>query len=180
MTPPPLPDPRRVSVGHAGDFDAYVRLVRDRARWLLDRGLPQWTYVLDDPEGLAILRDRAESHEVYLFPGGPADTAPAGPLATVCLQLSDPDVWGDDPHDAALYVHGLATRLDAPPGTGAAVLAWCERRVECLGRRLLRLDCWDANDRLKAYYAACGFHDRGVCLAYGPDYPARRWEKPVA
>lgn len=173
---PSLPptDPLRVGVDDAGAFDAYVRLIRDRARWLLDKGLPQWKYVLDDPEGLAILRARAISHEVWLF----ADAA--GPLATVCLQLDDPDVWGDDPDHVALYLHGLATRLDAPRGTGAAVLAWCEREVLRRGRRLLRLDCWDTNEQLKAYYAALGFQDRGHCLPYGPEYPTRRWEKPLA
>lgn len=96
------------------------------------------------------------------------------PVATLALQWSDEEAWGDQPPDAG-YIHHLAVRRSgAGQGIGRKLLDWAADRAVKQGKRYLRLDCLASNSTLRQYYQDAGFrlvgtnnivHDRGeVCL----------------
>lgn len=135
-----------------GDVDVVVGILTEVAQWLGTKGMAgQWP-----PE---IPRDFiaacVERGEVYLAMQG--DEV----VATVALQWSDPDVWGDVPDDA-VYVHRLAVRRPhAGKGLGRRLLRWAEEMAGKHGKQYLRLDCWAENPVLVRYYAGIGFDRRG-------------------
>lgn len=47
----------------------------------------------------------------------------------------------------------------ATRGVAHALIAWCRERARERGSPRLRLDCWDGNATLRAYYRAAGFRE---------------------
>jgi GNAT superfamily N-acetyltransferase len=83
------------------------------------------------------------------------------PVGTFVLCWSDEPVWGAD-DDEAGYLHRLASHPDAAgQGIGHALIGVASSLVRKRGRKVLRLDCDPANDRLRAYYEAQGFSHAG-------------------
>lgn len=144
---------RRVGVAEAGIvFD----IMCDAAAWLTGRGINQWAGVPTD--GFRQFLDRRVLRwPVYLLEHD------ASPVATICLQDADPDVWGESGSDgAAGYIHGLAIRSSVRgKGIGEAMMRWSERVCVAGERRLLRLDCMADNVRLCEYYRHLGFVEAG-------------------
>ena len=141
------------------DADALMAIFQAAARWLLGRGIQQWTPEDFHRERLITAIDRGE---VY------AAVRDGAIVGTLTLTWADPHVWGEQPDDAG-YVHGLAIRRDAAgQGLGAVMLAWAGRAVAAAGRPHLRLDCMAANAGLRAYYEHVGF-------TYVRDLPDGSW-----
>jgi ribosomal protein S18 acetylase RimI-like enzyme len=83
------------------------------------------------------------------------------PAGAFVLRWSDVNVWGPDDGKAG-YLHRLATHPDvAGRGIGAELIAAAEDLTRAHGRGLLRLDCDQANTRLRAYYESLGFIHAG-------------------
>ena len=83
------------------------------------------------------------------------------PAGTFVLRWSDEQVWGPDDGDAG-YLHRLATDPDfAGRGIGAQLIAAAGDLTRARGRHWLRLDCDQANHRLRGYYESLGFGHAG-------------------
>jgi GNAT superfamily N-acetyltransferase len=134
------------------DFEALHSIMLDAARWLVSRGIDQWTWV-EKPEGMRFLRQRLENAEVYLA------YLKEEPVATVSVQWDDREIWGERGYDeSAGYVHGLAVkRSSSGRGLGAALIDFAAGLTLAEGRHLLRLDCMAANEPLRIYYLRQGF-----------------------
>ena len=95
------------------------------------------------------------------------------------LAAQDHHVWDGVPGDA-LYIGLLAVRRSvAGAGVAAAMLQWACSRAVASGR-VLRLDCWAGNARLKQYYAEAGFEPRGEVEVHSFDgriYSVSRFER---
>jgi len=88
-------------------------------------------------------------------------------IATLTLQWSDPQFWGDGPAVAdgdAGYMHRLAVRRScAGKGIGYRLLDWADMHVQANGGSRLRLDVATENGPFRRYYEAAGFvHRRDV------------------
>ena len=97
------------------------------------------------------------------LPHGLVHLARAGgrPAGAFVLRWSDENVWGPD-DGAAGYLHRLATHPDfAGQGLGARGIAAAGVLTRARGRAWLRLDCDQANQRLRAYYESLGFSHAG-------------------
>jgi GNAT superfamily N-acetyltransferase len=83
------------------------------------------------------------------------------PAGTFILRWSDENVWGPDDGSAG-YLHRLATHPDyAGQGIGAKLIAAADELTRARGRHCLRLDCDQANKRLRGYYESLGFSHAG-------------------
>jgi ribosomal protein S18 acetylase RimI-like enzyme len=128
-------------------------ILRESAAWLKKRGMDQWQEFLEG--GAEFVERRMREGVLYLVERGGEDAA------CVTLQMQDPfwDALGLD--QQAAWVHSLAVR---PKFTGRklgkALLTFVESLAMARGRDLARLDVYDANARLKAYYAALGYRER--------------------
>lgn len=130
------------------DAATFVEIHEEAARWLWEQDIRQWK-----PGAFQIewLEKHIERGELYLA------KANGIPVATVLLQWSDVDTWGERAPDAG-YIHGLRVRRAyAGRGIGRAMLAWAEREIARAGRLYARLDCIAENPRLCAYYVDAGY-----------------------
>jgi len=138
------------------DYEILHAIMRDAARWLMSRGIDQWNWV-EKPVGIAFLRKRLESAEMYFaFVNNEA-------VATVSVQWDDPDIWGERGHDGlAGYVHGLAVKRSAAGrGMGEKLIDFAAGVILANRRALLRLDCMAGNAALRSYYLNLGFCELG-------------------
>jgi GNAT superfamily N-acetyltransferase len=124
------------------DLEAALEVYRDVCLWLNDvRGITdQWPR--DVPEGE--IQDLVASSELYL-------ATLRGEIAGA-FKLNEKDHhWDDD--GAALYVHAFAVRRKFKgQNIGQMMLDWAADEARRRGKQYLRLDCMDANARLKQYY----------------------------
>ncbi len=152
-------------------LDAYIELVEEAAAWLWARGVHQWRpgeYRSARPELLAKL----QSGVLILATSSEA-------LAGGCLLTGiAPLCWPDTPDDA-LYLSGLVVaRWAAGQDLGGRILDEALAAVRRRGKARLRLDCWEGNEFLKAYYRERDFRDLG--RAQEEDYWVRLFEKMSA
>lgn len=126
------------------DLDAVLDLLNESAEWLLDRGIRQSFVPFPQP----LIENDLRDHRVFLATSGLDDV-----IATGTALTADPVFWGDQP-SGSWYVHRLARRRDAPPGTGRMLLDWIENCAHREGVERIRLDCSAA---LGPYYEAAGY-----------------------
>ncbi len=106
------------------------------------------------------------------------------PAGTFVLRWSDENVWGPDDGDSG-YLHRLASHPDfAGQGVGAELIAAAGELIRGRGRHWLRLDCDQANQRLRGYYESLGFSHAGdvpqVPRSSQPGYrSAARYQRAV-
>jgi ribosomal protein S18 acetylase RimI-like enzyme len=156
------------------DYDAVMAILREAADWLSARGIHQWYHWYMDV-GEQILRERLDNHEVYLFQRG------NGPIGTLTIQWSDPDVWGERGIDGlAGYVHGMAVARSAGGmRVGERMLEWAVETIAARGRRFARLDAMASNDALCRYYEKRGFQPLGTATLLGGIYTAQLFEREL-
>jgi GNAT superfamily N-acetyltransferase len=140
----------------AADRPDVLRLLNDRARWLRDRGLPQWgggfpadrigRLVARGGTFLAVRHDGTAVGTITLSPDG------------------DPDFWTQSELlEPAWYVTKMATSLEHGKGLGAPMLRWAVDQAAQEGMTWVRLDVWRTNTGLRDWYAAQGWeHVRTV------------------
>lgn len=142
------------------------------ARWLTSLGLRQW-----EPGEVSLEEIRSQVQEGQ-WRVLESDDRLCGALR---ILTDDRDAWGKR-SEAALYVHGLViARDEAGAGLGSALLRWVEALAVSCGVRLVRLDCVESNERLRAYYKSQGFVEVGRVTFQDPRwYPAVLLEKALA
>jgi protein-tyrosine phosphatase len=143
-----------VDAADEATLTAFVAIHEEAAAWLWARGVKQWHaghFTLE-----TLRRELGEGHEVYI--ARRAGVAAGG----FTLQWDDLENWGERPPVAG-YLHALCVRrADAGRGLGAALLDFAGERVAEFGRPWLRLDCWEGNATLRAYYERLGFTYHGI------------------
>jgi ribosomal protein S18 acetylase RimI-like enzyme len=124
--------------------------------------------------GEQLLRERLEHSEVYLF------NRDNLPVATLTIQWSDPEVWGERGLDGlAGYVHAIAiARNVSGLGVGEQMLEWAVAVIAARGRRVARLDAMASNAPLCRYYEQRGFRALGTVLLAG-DFTTRLFERDL-
>lgn len=133
------------------DVDIVVEILSEAARWVIEKGFPQWP----DPFPPGVVEEALARGELFVA------LAAGEIVGTLTLQWEDPRFWGRQP-PVACYVHRLAVRRDrAGRGIGERLLEWADRETASRGRAYLRLDCVAANRGMSAYYEALGFRQRG-------------------
>ncbi len=153
-----------------GDVEDLVRLRDTAAQWLLHRGIEQWAPGEVDAAVVEAQIGAGEWHVVR---------AAGGVVAALRLLWTDAFVWGDQPPVAG-YVHGLVVDRRHGRGTGARLLDWAGEQVRRQGRVLLRLDCQEHNEQLRAYYRRQGFTEVGRSEdPTGVFRPVVRLERPA-
>ena len=130
-------------------LDAYLELLSAAARELRGRGIEQW-----DPDATEETRAEVEA----LLAEGNLVAREDGALVGACvLTRRIPAVWTTRPAPAA-YVHRLVVRADRRGrDLGGELLRDCASRARAWSCDRLRLDCWEGNARLRAFYEAHGF-----------------------
>ena len=170
--------PVDIALAAPADLDDVLDILNETARWLTSRGINQWV----DGFPRKLIAAGISHGEVYLA------RRERRAVGTFTLKWSDELFW-PGATGASGYIHRIAVRREAR-GLGVELLKIAERVTAASGRKLLRLDCFAANDALCAYYERAGFARRGDIEVDGradPTVPksnrrflARQYEKSRA
>jgi ribosomal protein S18 acetylase RimI-like enzyme len=153
-----------------GDAPRVLALLREVAQGLQKRGSQQWASFLDGGEDIVDRRFREGS--VILAERGGQDAG--------CMVVQNQDGFWDElgKDGSALWVHSLAVRpAFNQRGLGKALLDLAASLARAKGKACLRLDIYDSNTKLKAYYARLGFQ-AGPAKPWN-GVPIRLLEKPL-
>ena len=169
-----------VDIGRAthDDLDNVLDILREAARWLASREIPQWPV-----DGFPYDMIDSDVSRGEIFIAKQRSVA----VGTFTLQWTDELFWPGASADAG-YLHRIAVRR-AARGLGAALLKFAESVVAGAGKKYLRLDCFSGNLALCSYYKKAGFVARkDLEINPGTDptvprslgrYVVRRYEKPL-
>lgn len=158
----------------ADDADVVIRILRDAARWLIDKSIHQWSYYLTD-EAASEVRQAIKIGTTYMVTDNDQQ-----PVATFNLSREqndlDASVWGSC-EDEALYLHRLAVDQNyRRQRIGKKLLEWIEENSQTESG-VLRLDCVADNSALNQFYMNAGFTFSGYARA--KDIQFSRYEKPL-
>lgn len=162
----------RPTLAHEGQADRVLALREAAAAWLKSLGVSQWE---PGEVSLAEIRSQIKNREWWVLETG---DRLRGALRVLTEDL---DAWSEQ-DEPALYVHGLVIARDEPGvRLGAELLRWVEDLAVSAGTQLVRLDCVESNERLRAYYKDQGFIEVGRVTFDDPRwYPAVLLEKRLA
>lgn len=159
-----------ISLGGPDDLGPFVELLEAVGAWLWDRGVRQW-----EPGSQRLQRPLFRH---FLADGALLLARDAGGLCggAIVTRHATPE-WRGQPGGSA-YLHKLAVaRRAAGSGLGDRLLeaaaGWA--RARALPR--LRLDCWDGNETLRAYYRDRHFAEGEAVASHG--YRVRLFERPL-
>ena len=153
------------------EIPSVFELYRQRIQWMNHQGIRQWNvteYLSVYP--LSYYESCCAAGTLYVWQEA------AAPITGAAVLLTQDGRWDDSKTAAACYVHNLVTAPGCP-GSGRRMLEAAERLAVSRGRRSMRLDCAEGNERLKQYYAAQGYHAVGRCRE--GDYRGILWEKSL-
>lgn len=153
------------------DAETVRGLLVGAAQWIQQtQGLVQWR---EERFTHAYVSDVIDRYEVFV---ADMDGVPVGCFS---VQWGYEEIWGDQFHENAGYVHRLTVSRDCQGmGIGTRLINWAERYVKDQGKSWLRLDCMADNAALNRYYAREGFAFCGRCDGQG--WSAHLYERHVA
>ncbi|HLR60953.1 MAG TPA: GNAT family N-acetyltransferase [Lentibacillus sp.] len=156
------------------DIHEVIRMLRDAAKWLIDKGIHQWDFYLTDEAALEV-REAIKAGTTYLV-----KNKDDGPVATFNLSQSqnglDTRLWGNR-DDESLYLHRLAIDKNyRHKHIGKRLLRWIQENSQT-GNNVLRLDCVADNPGLNQFYVNAGFAFSGYAEAMGIQFSM--YEKPL-
>lgn len=139
------------------DLAALVALRETCSRWIGDKegtnGM--WEHDWPNPELARASRlANIQAGNVYVV----EDTAGDICASITVKEEGNETLWDDAATEPALYISSLMKRPDIAEPLGKELLWWaCEQACQ-RGKVWVRLDVWDDNEALQAYYReACGF-----------------------
>jgi GNAT superfamily N-acetyltransferase len=177
----PVTAPMLIKRATAEHKPVVLGLIEEAAEWLKTKETNQWA----EPWPTEEERDKRvltglQNGKTWLVWDGDI------PAATVTIASKpNPDVWQNpactcDLSEKAIYVHRLITaRSHAGTGLGTELINWAGLRGKRKTRaRWIRIDVWESNQGLHAYYKGIGFAGCGRCP--DPFYPSGAlFQKPT-
>jgi hypothetical protein len=152
--------------------EAVKQLLIQAAGWLKARGSTQWSGLLQG-EDYHDTAGAIERGDVFVFYKGDV-------LAGTVILLQRPsawdqDLWGDEGHEEAVYLHRLAINRDfGGTGLGAGIMRWAESGIRFPGKDRIRLDCIADNAVLNGFYSRLGYEFMGTTPTGFNKYEKRR------
>jgi protein-tyrosine phosphatase len=149
-----------IAVAGQEDVNAMIGVLEEAASWLWNRGIRQW-----EPGSM---RTQRRTFRRWTRSNGLVVARSDGDLAGGCFLVDEPMAEWATHSGAAFYLHRLVVaRAHAGCGVSAGLLDWCKNRARELGVPRVRLDCWDGNERLRAFYRAAGYRELEAVPSHG-------------
>ncbi|MCU9613361.1 GNAT family N-acetyltransferase [Caldibacillus lycopersici] len=147
-----------ITLASENDAAQITELLKDTARWIQEKEIDQWRFLLNGGEDEEI-KAAIKQEETFLI------TDKGNATATFTLYYTqnewDQYVWGNHSNDA-VYLHRLAvTRSLIGTNLGKDILHWVIQYLADKGKLYLRLDCVENNEKLNQFYQICGFEKVG-------------------
>ncbi len=151
------------------EVETVVSLIEQRIKWMDEVGIHQWNecgYFNIFPVDYFVKQQMLGN--LYVFS--------ESKIEGVVVLLDEDANWRDKADSSALYIHNLATDLNAH-GVGKRILACVEVLAAKKGKKFIRLDCAANNTFLNSYYESLGYKIDGKCRI--GTYVGNRREKRI-
>jgi ribosomal protein S18 acetylase RimI-like enzyme len=149
-----------VIIAESHDTQAVMSLLVKTAEWLQSKGSSQWHGLLkredshNTPEAI-------KRGEVFLFKS--EENLVGMFMLMRNPSLWDLELWGEQDHEHAVYLHRLAINRDyAGTGTGRRMMQWLNTGIPFPGKNTIRLDCNADNSILNSFYSGLGYEHKGT------------------
>jgi GNAT superfamily N-acetyltransferase len=145
----------RIRRATPGDVAAVVDMRYGLTRWLSSIGTDQWT------SDLGIDRAEVERRVSASIAEGTtwiayAEEEVVGSIAID--QITDGALWSVEELAESVILHRMMVRREfAGRQIGTRMISWAEQIALIENRKWIRLDAWDTNEGLHAYYLSQGF-----------------------
>ena len=167
------------------DLPVVLSILDEAAAWLQEIGMKeQWPLaVSQDATFLARVTRLVSEGRFYVATAGSEAVGVFNLRDEPSLESGPGGYWTlEDMRQPAVYLFQLAVRRTvAGQGVAAAMLEWAFQAARARDR-VLRLDCWAGNDRLRRYYLDAGFDHLGDVEGgdnTGRYYAVSRFERRV-
>ncbi|ORX95162.1 GNAT family acetyltransferase [Basidiobolus meristosporus CBS 931.73] len=140
------------------DAPQIMALLVETAKWLLSKGISQWSDLIQGIDNRHRMAERIEEGSVFKFVKGDV-------LVGVVIILEQPspwdiELWGDAGHPESLYIHRLAINREYS-GVGRDIMRWVENGIVYSNKTKLRLDCMGSSPALNKFYQSLGYSYQG-------------------
>jgi GNAT superfamily N-acetyltransferase len=138
------------------DSSAIIKILKDRAVWLKEKGSTQWRFLLTGHEDEEIVRNVEAG---FFYKVLKDETIIAIFLLSPKQDKWDISLWGKDNGNASsVYLHKLAVSV-AFQGEqiGDFVMDWIKEQVPLMQVDRIRLDCVASSEYLLHFYQKHGF-----------------------
>lgn len=161
----------RLDLAQETDAPVIADILTRAVQYKLKHGDSSWG---DQPYTVAEILPGINHSEVYI---AKLDGKAVG---TLKMQWHDDIVWHRDA-TAAAYIHQLAIQEGYHGrGMGKQLLNLAASQAAARGKRLLRLDCNDQNQKLCEYYEKLGFKQVGIkSIPTSDNYTAALFERKI-
>jgi RimJ/RimL family protein N-acetyltransferase len=148
----------------------FVEVLEEVGTWLFERGIPQW------PPGSN--RAQSEDFRAWIDEGDLIVLRDGYTVLGGCIVgRASYEAWDGHP-DPAAYLRKLAVaRSVGGRNHGHEIVERAEQWAREADRTLIRLDCWDGSQPLRAYYRDLDFVELGRAKEHG--YWVRLFEKAI-
>lgn len=143
----------------ASDSADIIKILKERASLLKEKGLTQWSFLLTGLEDEEIIRN-VEAGLFYKV----VDAASGKTVATFLLSRDqdewDVNLWGKDDGSgrSIVHLHKLAVAVDWKGAqVGDFVMGWIKEQAKKLQVDAIRLDCVSSSSYLRPFYERHGF-----------------------
>ncbi len=163
--------PVKLEIAGPGELAGFVDVLEEVGTWLFERGIPQW------PPGSN--RAQIESFRAWIDAGALIVLRDERSVLGGCIVgLASYDAWDGYP-EPAVYLRKLAVaRSVGGRDHGHQIIERAEQWSLDSGRTLMRLDCWDGSQALRAYYRDLDYRELGRAEEHG--YWVRLFEKTLS
>ncbi|WP_042142344.1 GNAT family N-acetyltransferase [Paucisalibacillus sp. EB02] len=140
------------------DLGSVLDLLKSAAKWVQDKGIDQWGYLLEGGEDHEIEADILAGN-TYIMENENKEMVATFNFSNEQNEW-DVDMWGKR-NDNAFYIHRLAvSQLHHNKQIGKRLLAWMDEN-HTIENGFIRLDCVGNNEALNKFYLDAGFRFMG-------------------
>jgi GNAT superfamily N-acetyltransferase len=136
------------------DYESILDVLKSAARWVQDKGVDQWGYLLEGGEDQEIEADILAGN-TYIMENEYKEIVATFNFSNKQNEW-DVDMWGQR-NDNAFYIHRLAVNQQHHnKQIGKRLLAWIDEN-HMIKDGFIRLDCVGNNQALNQFYLDAGF-----------------------
>lgn len=138
------------------EIPQFFSLIIERIAWMDKNHIQQWNSThYTDVFPLSYFEKRYKQNCIFVL-----ENTATCQISAAAILLEQDEQWKDQ--QPALYIHHLVSKVDEQ-GAGALLLYEIEKYALKLGKRYLRLDSIQNNDKLTQYYENLGYAACGYC-----------------
>jgi len=154
------------------EVPAMFSLILERMKWMDKKSINHWNAdKYDSIYPQSYYEEKTQQGNIYCLVNSSTNEL----LCAAVLFESD-ESWEDN--EPSIYIHNFVAKVSYP-GIGKVFLKYTEDFARLKGKKYLRLDSSENNEKLAAYYTKQGFIPIGPCVYVDGFYKGIKRQKEI-